>query len=117
MKPQLCTSNQENSRNQSRKHENNKEKKRNFVLIKETQDQQIKTHIKKTSSNTNNGILAFMYVRRTSAYKTPIMHFHTNKKIQETNQKNMKKKGNFLPTKETRDQNTKTHFKKPQRNI
>lgn len=45
------------------------------------------------------------------------MHFHTNKKIQETNQKNMKKKGNFLPTKETRDQNTKTHFKKPQRNI
>ena len=49
------------------------------------------------------------------------MHFHTNKKIQETDQKNMKKnkekKGNFIPTKETRDQNTKTHFKKPQRNI
>jgi len=96
-------------------------KKKKIVLIKETQDQQIKTHIKKTSSNTNNGILAFMYVRRTSAYKTPIMHFHTDKKIQETNKKNMKKnkekKGNFLPTKETRDQNTKTHFKKPQRNI
>jgi len=33
-----------------------------------------------------------MYVRRTSAYKTPIMHFHTNKKIQETNQKKHEKK-------------------------
>lgn len=103
-----------------------------------------------------------MYVRRTSAYKTPIMHFHTNKKIQETNQKNMKKKQRkerkfftnkrntwskyknplqktskkhmtnfclvplnmkktkkrtFVQIKETQDQQTKTQFKKPQKNI